>query len=282
MAVLRILGNRKNKAKAKFKREITPQACRSHLAVRQLAKAADVVALTPVLASDKWRKEAERKLREVEEQFLVKLPTSVWYGAFRLDAKVRAKRRLAYQVTCMCGKSRVLTTEQLVTALLQHVGCSNACCQQRTLLRLFWGTLPDSLMVQWKLLQACYSDRLPSYLGGTLDDVYERDLEFGFVRAFKEIFAGKIDLAKPEFRWITPLNPELPFTSDNLFLSLYPWKGITNLNGLRLRIAGQQVKILDLSQSLQVDVDTILDVIVNESVNPDDLAIHILKKGATA
>lgn len=257
-----------------------PQACRSAPAVRGLLRTGEVIRLSKTWTDPKKIAQAAEKLRETEERLLVRLPVSVWYGAFHLRGKVRQGGRLAYAVVCVCGTEHTFTTEQLVEALLDHTGCRSECCQQKTLLRLFWGTLAESLAVQWRLLQVCHPERIFSYWGGTMDTVYERDLDYGFVRAYQEMLQHKVDLTKPDFRWITPLNPELPYTPDNIELTLFPWSGIARLNRLAPVIGGQPITIAELCKTLNVTVAQVLETIVDEGVNPDELVMALLQKGA--
>lgn len=256
-----------------------PQACRSSEAVRGLLKSGEVLRLRRTWDNPEKVAMAEQRLIETEESLLVKLPISVWYGAFHLRGKVRKDGRLHYAVSCVCGEELVMNTEQLVTALIEHTGCQSECCQQKTLLRLFWGTMADSLAVQWKLLQVCYPQHIPSYWGGTMDELYPRDLEFGFIRAFQEMLKYRVDLSKPDFRWLTPLNPELPFTFDNIDLSLFPWSGIAKLNKLAPVIAGQAIPMAELCESLNVTVEQVLETLVHDGVDPEELVLALLQKG---
>lgn len=259
---------------------LLPQACRSSAAVRGLARTADVVRLSRQIPQPELMEQARAKLLQLEERLLVKLPVSVWYGAFHLRGKVRVEGRLRYAATCACGNECLLTSEELVMALVEHTGCQQSCCQQKTVLRLFWGSMAESMAVQWKLIQACYPERLPSYWGGTLDTVYERDLKYGFVRAYQDMLRFRVDPKKPDFRWITPLNPELPFTLDNIELTLFPWGGIAKLNKLAPVIAGQPIQIHDLCESLNVTVEQVLEALINDDVDPDQLISALLQKGA--
>lgn len=258
---------------------ILPQACRSLPAVRELLRSGEVLRLSKTWTDPNLLSEAAYRLRQAEDRLLGKLPLLVWYGAFIMRGKTHINGRLHYYVSCICGKDYTYTTEELVEALMRHTGCREACCQQKTLLKLFWGTMADSLDAQWSLLQACYPGRLPSYWGGTLDEVYERDIQHGFVRAYQEMLRFKVDLTKPDRRWITPLNPELPFTQDNLELRTAPWGGFANLTNLAPVIAGQPIAIHELCESLDVTVEQVLDAIINRKTLPDDLVMVLLQKG---
>lgn len=254
-----------------------PQASCCDPAVRQLLKAGEVVKLKDTWTDPKLIAEAESRLAVVEQAMLVKLPVHVWYGAFHLHHKVEIDGRIGFAVTCVCGQDHTLTTEQLIRALIEHTGCGRECCQQKVLLRLFWGSLADSLRLQWRLMQVCHPQAMPSYWGGLLDEVYERDLKHGFIRVWREALSKQVSLQNPEFRWITPINPTFPLSPDNLTLALTPWKGLTKLNRLEPVIAGQPIPIMEICNSLDVSLDRALDVLTDESVDPDTLFMALLQ-----
>lgn len=257
---------------------LLPQASCSDPAVRQLFRAGEVVRLKDSWTDPAKIADAERRLALVENEMLIRLPVNMWYGAFHMQYKVDLGGRVGYVVTCACGTEHTLTTEQLVRALIEHTGCRSSCCQQKVLLQLFWGTLVESLRLQWRIMQVCHARQIPSYWGGTLDTVYERDLAHGFARMFKELLVSQIDLAHPEFRWITPLDPRMPFGPGNLTLALTPWRGVTNLNRLAPVIAGQSIPIMEICSSMDVSVERVLEALTDESVNPDELFVHLLQE----
>ena len=257
-----------------------PQARRDNPAVRCLVQTGDILRMRSSWTDEKRLAEAEELLRNAEQRILTWLPTGVWYGAFRMQYKDRvADGSLRYMVTCVCGKDHYLTTEQLTQYMLEHTGCRDTCCQQKILMRLFWGTLPDALRVQWKLIQACYPDNIPSFWGGTLDDLFKRDLKHGFVRAYQEVLCKLVDLRRPDLRWLTPLNPELPFTLDNLTLAREPWNRMDRLNFLRPVIAGHPVKMSEICNTMNVTPEQVLNALVEDDVDPDELLIALLELG---
>lgn len=278
--VVRIGGHTAKHKPVKPGQRPIPQVRRDHPAVNCLVQAADILRLRTTWTDEKRLAEARALLQEAEQEVFHNLPTGWWYGAFRLQYKDRMPDgTLRYLVTCVCGKDHYLTTEELTRYMVEHTGCRDDCCQQKLLMRLFWGTLPDALRVQWKLMQACYPDGIPSYWGGTLDNLFDRDFKTGFVRAYQEVLCHLVDLSRPDLRWLTPLNPELPYTLDNLTLAKEPWNRLDRLNMLKPVIAGAPVRMSELCSGLNVTPEQVLAALVDDNVDPDELVVALLGFG---
>jgi hypothetical protein len=136
----------------------------------------------------------------------------------------------------------------------------------------------ESLRTQWKLMQACYGSQIPSFWGGTLDDLYPSEPEQGADRVMQEaINPLRHD---DEDRWVHPVDPDKPFSHGNLKLAAEPWEGLAGLNRLSLEIAGQRVAITDLCTQLGVTPAQVIQKVAENTRDLDLLTLILAQEGA--
>lgn len=221
-----------------------------------------------VLSHPSWGVQGDRDSRAE------KAAVGQWVGALRIDDIVGPLRA----TTCLCGGRQFLSVGEIDRAFNSHVGCCRESCSQRTLLTLVWGSVEESLKVQWKLLQACYGSQIPSFWGGKLDDLYPSDPEPGVARALQEVLLPLRPVG--EIRWIQPTDPEKPFIHGNLKLANRPWTGLVGFNCLSLEIAGQRVAITDLCAQLGVTPAQVVQKVADNTRDLELLTLILAQEGA--
>lgn len=156
------------------------------------------------------------------------------------DRPIGKDRR--YFATCDCGHTGWYTAEELRGKLDRWGGCGEPTCTALSFSETVWASEESLRMQLFCLLMLC-PERIQSDWGGTLDDMYELDLDQGL-----ENLQSYLTEQGYNGVWLSRYDEGLPFLEDNVYLTRKPDKMLRGFSTARIEVDEEMFTMQELCQ----------------------------------